>query len=1028
MGTRYRAGKERRSNSHDKRFSWANFHRTSAIAAQHVVVSDPKSCKSRFTKTARVARVRAIHQAVPVRVCCSPRDDTVDFAHACWAERSCTVSLRSHRNIARQKLAGAVLECLEGRTLFSGYNLTAAVHDPNPESGSGFGLDIATHGNLAIVGAPAKSGGGDAALIDTTTGTVIRHFINPDAESSSTFGTAVAFFADGKIAISDPGHASTDGAIYVYDNASDTTPTVVNNPFPTTESGHVSGWGKNIETYGNTLLVATNEGTSGDGEVNQVDLSGAAVQVFDNPSGDNGFNMGVAMAVSGDNILINGTTGPIVAGATQGVVWEFDGTSGSLLQTLSEPSATANDAHGFGAAVAYAGADILVGAPSDDLNNFVFDGGFVYQFEGDGSYVRTYSNPEGVLTGQQYFGGSISVNGDKVMISARGQLVDSVGPAFDDNGDPILDENGDPVLVPTSYPAGKAFVFDHTAGELEATIANPTPPTNYDQSFESFGAATGALPDGGFVITDSDDMTDGPQTGIVYVYAKDAGTPENAAPSADAGADRNVAEGTTVNFSGAGSTDPDGASDIVSYQWDYNYDGVNFDIDATGVSTSVTYNDNGTHTVALRVTDSAGNTSIDSSLVTVQNVGPTASISGAPASSNEGSSINLTGDATDPSSVDTAAGIAKTWTVTKNGNAFATGSGSSFSFTPDDNGTYVVNMIATDKDGDAGSDQKTITVNNVNPSPSISGPTSGTTNQALNFTGTFTDPGTADTHTRAWTAKLGSSVVATGSGASFSFTPNSAGTYTVSYTVTDDDNGAGTSTTSVVVTNPAPPPPVVGGAVDSNGNLVVTGSNGSDAITVTRNSAGASVLTINGTTTTFTHSGRIIVNAGDGIDVIAIGSTVTKTAEVHGGAGADLIRGGGGNDVLVGDSGIDLLVGGAGRDLLIGGTDSDLIVGNTEDDILVAGTTSHDHNSAALMQVLSIWTGSGSYNTRVNTLRNGMLTPDQEVFDDGATDLLTGDEGKDWFLFNADAGGRDIITDLANNEFASDLDFINGDV
>jgi hypothetical protein len=41
-------------------------------------------------------------------------------------------------------------------------------------------------------------------------------------------------------------------------------------------------------------------------------------------------------------------------------------------------------------------------------------------------------------------------------------------------------------------------------------------------------------------------------------------------------------------------------------------------------------------------------------------------------------------------------------------------------------------------------------------------------------------------------------------------------------------------------------------------------------------------------------------------------------------------------------------------------------------------------------------------------------------------DVLTGDAGRDWFFANLDAGVRDRITDLQSNEFADDLDFING--
>lgn len=52
------------------------------------------------------------------------------------------------------------------------------------------------------------------------------------------------------------------------------------------------------------------------------------------------------------------------------------------------------------------------------------------------------------------------------------------------------------------------------------------------------------------------------------------------------------------------------------------------------------------------------------------------------------------------------------------------------------------------------------------------------------------------------------------------------------------------------------------------------------------------------------------------------------------------------------------------------------------------------------------------------------------VFDDGDRDLLTGDDGRDWFLFNIDGDGdrkeQDRVTDVSDAELATDLDFING--
>ena len=50
----------------------------------------------------------------------------------------------------------------------------------------------------------------------------------------------------------------------------------------------------------------------------------------------------------------------------------------------------------------------------------------------------------------------------------------------------------------------------------------------------------------------------------------------------------------------------------------------------------------------------------------------------------------------------------------------------------------------------------------------------------VSLSGTFTDPGSADTHTQTWSVSASNGqVVAGGSGASFSFTPNDNGTYTV---------------------------------------------------------------------------------------------------------------------------------------------------------------------------------------------------------------------------------------------------------
>src|SRR4029450_5868458 len=62
--------------------------------------------------------------------------------------------------------------------------------------------------------------------------------------------------------------------------------------------------------------------------------------------------------------------------------------------------------------------------------------------------------------------------------------------------------------------------------------------------------------------------------------------------------------------------------------------------------------------------------------------------------------------------------------------------------------------------------------------------------QIRKFAATFTDPGILDTHTTAWSVRDGSgTVVATGTGTTFAFTPTNAGAYSVEFTVIDNAGG-----------------------------------------------------------------------------------------------------------------------------------------------------------------------------------------------------------------------------------------------
>lgn len=190
---------------------------------------------------------------------------------------------------------------------------------------------------------------------------------------------------------------------------------------------------------------------------------------------------------------------------------------------------------------------------------------------------------------------------------------------------------------------------------------------------------------------------------------------------------------------------------------------------------------------------------------------------------------------------------------------------------------------------------------------------------------------------------------------------------------------------------------------------------------------------------TFSPTGRIIVKAGAGDDVVKVADSVSRSNWLYGEEGNDSLKGGAGPDVLMGGSGNDSLIGGNGNDVMIGGLGADKLVGGGADDLLISGTTLFDAYEIAICGIAAEWSSPRSFASRVANLSgtgtgssfanrlNGNYFlkfegSSRTVFDDGAVDSLAGSSGLDWFVLNLDGANVDVATDWTTTEKKDDTD------
>ena len=278
---------------------------------------------------------------------------------------------------------------------------------------------------------------------------------------------------------------------------------------------------------------------------------------------------------------------------------------------------------------------------------------------------------------------------------------------------------------------------------------------------------------------------------------------------------KTVSENQLLEFT-ISASDPDG--DALTYTVSNLPTGASFDAATQTFSWTPSYGASGNYTVIFTVTDNGTPIKSDSEAVTITvgdvNRPPVLNAIGAKTVS-ENQLLEFTISASDPD------GDALTYTASNlpTGASFDAAT-QTFSWTPGYGaaGNYTVTFTATDNGTPAQSDSETITitVGNVNRPPVLNtiGAKTVNENQLLEFTITASDPdGDALTYTA---GNLPAGADFDAAAQTFSWTPGygTAGSYTVTFTVTDDGTPVQNDSETVTITveipedNTPPAPPV----------------------------------------------------------------------------------------------------------------------------------------------------------------------------------------------------------------------------
>jgi len=349
-----------------------------------------------------------------------------------------------------------------------------------------YSVDFAVINSLNV----GTSIGRTVNVVDIPFADLLLTINNPTPEDSDSFGWSVAGTSDGNIIVGAINDGDA-GSVYLIDGNDGTLLLTINNPTP--ESGDYFGYSVAATSNGNIIVGARDDNTGAPdaGSAYLFDgTDGTLLLTINNPTPENADNFGRSVAITPNGNIIVGASGDNTGASTAGSVYLFDGTDGSLLLTINNPTPESGDYFGYSVAATSDG-NIIVGALYDKIG-IIYDAGSAYLFDGTlrgttSTPLLTINNPTPWIG--DTFGVFVAATSDDNII---------VGALRDNTG---------------ASRTGSAYLFDGTDGTLLLTINNPTPEDN-----DWFGWSVAGTSDGNILVSAPYDNTGASRAGSAYLF------------------------------------------------------------------------------------------------------------------------------------------------------------------------------------------------------------------------------------------------------------------------------------------------------------------------------------------------------------------------------------------------------------------------------------------------------------------------------------------------------------------------------